>query len=59
MAQKLTDVVLRRTELGSAGHPGATAALACAESMASELGWNENRMKKEIEELRGIYQPVG
>jgi len=59
MAQKLSDIILRRTELGSAGHPGASAALACAEIMAVELGWNEARMKKEIEEMKGVYQPVG
>jgi len=59
MAQKLTDIVLRRTELGSAGHPGIDAALTCAEIMAAVLGWNEARVKKEIEELKTVYQPVG
>jgi len=58
MAQKLTDVVLRRTELGSAGHPGIDPAVACAEIMSAELGWNEARVKKEVEELKMVYQPV-
>lgn len=58
MAQKLSDVVLRRTELGSAGPPGEEAVINCAEIMAAELGWNEARVKKEIEELKATYQPA-
>jgi glycerol-3-phosphate dehydrogenase len=51
MAQKLGDVILRRTELGTAGHPGGSAISACAQLMASELGWNENRTHNELREM--------
>jgi glycerol-3-phosphate dehydrogenase len=58
MAQTLGDVVLRRTELGSAGHPGNAVALVCAEIMATELGWDWARGQREIEELAAVYQPA-
>jgi glycerol-3-phosphate dehydrogenase len=55
MAQKLSDVVLRRTELGSAGHPGEQALKLCAETMGKELGWSDRRIKQEIEEVNRVY----
>ncbi|MFB0566638.1 MAG: FAD-dependent oxidoreductase [Candidatus Aminicenantaceae bacterium] len=58
VAQKLSDVVLRRTDLGSAGNPGDTALRAAAEIMAKELNWDEERIKKEIQETRAIYIPA-
>ncbi len=58
MAVKLADVVLRRTELGSAGHPGKPCLEACAAAMAAELGWDEAGMKREIDEVQEIYSPV-
>lgn len=51
MAQKLTDVVQRRTELGVAGLPDKTDLRICAELMAAELGWNQARKEKEIEDV--------
>lgn len=51
MAQKLGDVVFRRTDLGTGEHPGAAALGTCAELMATELGWNSSRIRKEIEEV--------
>lgn len=56
MAQKLSDVVLRRTDLGTAGHPGENALNTCAQIMAIELGWNEQRMKKELDEVQTTFQ---
>jgi len=49
MAPCLADVVFRRTELGTAGHPG-EAALAAAEAlMRRELGWSARRAAEERE----------
>jgi glycerol-3-phosphate dehydrogenase len=50
MAQKLVDVVFRRTDLGTAGHPGEEAIEACANLMASEMNWNKSQREKEIAE---------
>lgn len=55
MAQKLADVILRRTELGSAGNPGDKALKTCALIMARELGWDESRVQREIEEVRAVF----
>jgi glycerol-3-phosphate dehydrogenase len=48
MAQKLTDVIFRRTELGSAGDPGDECLETCAAIMAAELGWNKARVDQEL-----------
>jgi glycerol-3-phosphate dehydrogenase len=55
MAQKLADVVFRRTELGSAGHPGKEALQACAETMSAELGWSAPRTRQELQEVENIF----
>jgi len=55
MAQKLADVVRRRTELGSAGDPGDDAVQNCAAIMANELGWNAEKMQQEIRDVKAIY----
>jgi glycerol-3-phosphate dehydrogenase len=55
MAQKLSDVIRRRTELGSAGYPGDAAVENAAAIMAAELGWNAGRMQQEINEVKAIY----
>lgn len=48
MAATLADVVLRRTDLGSAGRPAPGALEACARIMAAECGWDEARRIAEI-----------
>lgn len=55
MAQKLSDVIRRRTELGSAGYPGDEAVQACAALMAAELGWDEAKIQNEIREVKAVY----
>jgi glycerol-3-phosphate dehydrogenase len=55
MAQKLSDVIRRRTELGSAGYPGDAAVENIAAIMAAELGWNAGRVQQEINEVKAIY----
>jgi glycerol-3-phosphate dehydrogenase len=54
-AQKLTDVVFRRTELGSAGDPGSEALESCAAVMAGTLGWSEARKQQELDEVRAAF----
>jgi glycerol-3-phosphate dehydrogenase len=55
MAQKLSDVVFRRTELGSAGHPGKEALQICADAMSAELGWDARRTCRELQEVERIF----
>ena len=40
MAQTLSDVIFRRTDLGTGGHPGQTELSECAQLVAEELGWD-------------------
>ena len=58
MAQTLADVVVRRTGMGSGGHPGKTALETCARIMAKEKDWNKSRIKNEIDSVDKIYQPA-
>ena len=55
MAIKLADVIFRRTELGSAGHPGQSALQTCATIMADELKWDNDRLKQELDEVKAIF----
>lgn len=54
-ARTLADVVMRRTELGSGGHPGDAVAEAAAATCAQELGWSGSRTTTELALLRGAY----
>jgi len=56
-AQKLSDVVFRRTELGSGECPGDTGLRSCAEILANELGWDKNRIQTEIDQVKAKYRP--
>lgn len=55
-AVRLSDALIRRTEAGSAGHPGSDAIRRAAAIMARELGWNEARAEHEIAEVEGFYR---
>ena len=55
MARHLTDVVLRRTELGTAGYPGDEVAEAAARLAGAELGWSPERERAELGALRAVY----
>jgi glycerol-3-phosphate dehydrogenase len=55
MAQKLSDVVFRRTDFGSGHRPDPRSLQDCANLMASELGWDETRTQKELEEVQALY----
>ena len=56
MAVRLSDALLRRTEAGSAGHPGDDALKNAADIMAGELGWPPQQVETEIAQLRRTYQ---
>jgi glycerol-3-phosphate dehydrogenase len=55
MAQKLEDVVFRRTDLGTGKYPGDKAIDDCANLMAQELNWDKDRKQKEIEEIKARF----
>jgi glycerol-3-phosphate dehydrogenase len=54
MAQKLADVVFRRTELGSAGYPGDTALAHSAQVMGREMNWSQDRLESELAEVKQL-----
>ncbi|HVY81504.1 MAG TPA: FAD-dependent oxidoreductase [Steroidobacteraceae bacterium] len=46
-AQTMSDIVFRRTELGTAGHPGEAALAELAAFLQSRLGWSDSRTAEE------------
>jgi len=59
MARTLADVIFRRTELGLAGYPGDACVHACADLMASELGWDDRRRGAELRAVTDTYSRLG
>ena len=55
MALTLEDVVVRRTGLGAAGHPGDAVVRACAAIVQQELGWDAERVRQEIDAVDRFY----
>jgi len=55
MAMTLADVVLRRTDLGSGEQPSDETLKAVANLMARELGWDAERIAKEIAQTQSLY----
>ena len=55
MVSKLVDVVFRRTDLGTGGHPGADVIGECAELLAQNLGWSPERTQSEIGEVNAVF----
>ena len=58
MSMRLTDIVVRRTGMGSAGAPPHDAVERCARIAAAELGWDETRVHEEIAEVRKFYEVI-
>lgn len=56
MALKLGDALIRRTEAGAAGHPGADAVERAAAIMARAHGWDEWRTRNEISEVETFFR---
>jgi glycerol-3-phosphate dehydrogenase len=59
MAVTLEDVVVRRTGLGAAGHPGDAVVAGCAAVMQEELGWSDQRVAEEVAQVRRFYEIEG
>ncbi|MCZ6833367.1 MAG: glycerol-3-phosphate dehydrogenase/oxidase [Acidobacteria bacterium] len=60
MALSLTDLVRRRTDMGTAAAPMAAELTAAASIMAEELGWSRERMDREIAAVQRLYAfPAG
>jgi glycerol-3-phosphate dehydrogenase len=51
MACKLGDIIFRRTEIGTAGHPGGVVLAFCADVMSGACGWGPERRQQEIAEV--------
>ena len=56
MACHLTDLVLRRTELGSCGCPEESVLHRVVEVMARELQWSEEQCQQELSAMEEIYK---
>jgi len=55
MAYKLSDIVYRRTELGTAGYPGDACLRTCAEIIAAEWGWSKEKNKDNLQEISPVF----
>jgi glycerol-3-phosphate dehydrogenase len=55
-AVRLADAILRRTEAGSAGHPGPDALQRAASLMARELLWSDRQRLDEIAAVENFYR---
>jgi glycerol-3-phosphate dehydrogenase len=56
MAVTLADALLRRTEAGTAGHPGDDAIARAVDVLATELGWDERRQQIEKDTTAAFYR---
>ncbi len=59
MAQKLSDVVFRRTDMGSFSYPGKEALKEAASIMAAELRWSDERVQRELAAIDDYYSRRG
>jgi glycerol-3-phosphate dehydrogenase len=59
MALHLTDVVFRRTGLGTIGNPGGECLSACAAIMAKELRWDGQRVEREMAAASAVFRTRG
>jgi glycerol-3-phosphate dehydrogenase len=55
MAVTLSDALLRRSDAGSAGHPGDDAVRRASALMTSELGWSKETVAARTRELNDAY----
>jgi glycerol-3-phosphate dehydrogenase len=58
MAQRLDDVVFRRTGIGTLGDPGDDVLTTVASLMAPALGWDDARREQEIARARARFTPA-
>ena len=50
MAQTLMDILIRRTGIGTLGHPGDSVLEAVAKTAAQELNWDQARLAQELQQ---------
>lgn len=55
MAVNLSDVVFRRTDLATGGHPGMEALHECADIVGTELRWDESQRIKELSSVLACF----
>ncbi|MCB1970121.1 MAG: glycerol-3-phosphate dehydrogenase/oxidase [Geminicoccaceae bacterium] len=55
MAVNLADIVFRRTDLATAGHPGDEALRMAAVIAGRELGWNDGKVQEEIDGVMDCF----
>ncbi len=55
MAVKLSDVVFRRTDVASAGRPGADVLAQLADAMAKEMDWDDSRRAEELADVGAVF----
>ena len=55
MAQRLSDLVFRRTDLAIGGDPGNATLQACGMMAAAELGWNDERLLNELADVQAAF----
>lgn len=53
-AVHLTDALMRRTDVGAVGWPGEEAVRRAAEIAAGIMGWNDDRTREEVHEVRQL-----
>ncbi len=58
MAQKLSDIIFRRTEIGVDGYPGQETLAFCAQVMGEQLAWTTARIQQEIAETTQFFAPA-
>jgi glycerol-3-phosphate dehydrogenase len=56
MARRMADVVFRRTELGTDGHPGIAALDEAQRLLSEELGWSSQRSAEERDRVERHLQ---
>ncbi|MCC6933386.1 MAG: glycerol-3-phosphate dehydrogenase/oxidase [Deltaproteobacteria bacterium] len=59
LAQTLSDIIFRRSGLGTLGYPGEQTIKQVAQIMADELGWAKERMTMEIQNLHVDFAKHG
>lgn len=58
MSEHLSDIIMRRTDIGTAGKPEPELLLRCADIMADEKGWKEEKKQEEIKAVEKLFQPA-
>ena len=59
MVHKLSDIVFRRTDLGTGGHPGDEVIRECADILAQKKGWSPERKQMEIDVVNARFPDFG